>query len=87
MTDYFDLYRIAQTFALTQADLGAALERTFMSRNTSLPTALPLGLSLEFARNPEMIAQWRGFLKRNGIVAPELTLELVIEHIQPWLEG
>ncbi len=87
MKDYYDLYCIAQTFALTPDELNAALERTFRSRNTPLAAALPLGLSLEFARNPEKIAQWRGFLKRNGIVAPELTLETVIERIRPWLVG
>jgi hypothetical protein len=33
------------------------------------------------------ISQWQGFLKRNGIRAPELTLERVVERIRPWLEG
>ena len=85
MKDYYDLYCIAQTFELELSEIQLALERTFKSRSTPLPTDMPLGLSLEFAQNPVKILQWKGFLKRNGIVATDLTLEMVIDRIRPWL--
>jgi Nucleotidyl transferase AbiEii toxin, Type IV TA system len=86
MKDYYDLYIISQTFTINPLELRTALERTFERRSTPMPTGLPLGLSDEFALNPLKISQWQGFLKRNGIRAPELTLERVIERIRPWLE-
>ena len=56
------------------------------AQTATLPP-VPLGLSDEFALNPLKISQWQGFLKRNGIRSPELTLERVIERIRPWLKG
>ena len=87
MKDYYDLYTIAQTFTINPLELRVALERTFERRGTPMPTGLPLGLSDEFALNVLKISQWQGFLKRNAIRAPELTLERVIARIRPWLEG
>jgi predicted nucleotidyltransferase component of viral defense system len=86
LKDYYDLYCIAQTFALQPDELRVALERTFERRATPLPTELPLGLSEAFALNPTKVAQWQGFLKRNGIDSSELSLERVVAQIRPWME-
>ena len=44
-----------------------------MFRRTELPAAAPTGLSQKFSADVEHQAQWRSFLARNQLQAPELS--------------
>jgi len=72
MKDYFDLYALAREDAVDAAVLADAIAATFERRSTVVPAGLPAGLRGDFAQEPSVQAQWRGFLTRNRIDAPAL---------------
>mgnify|MGYP001168640428 FL=1 len=72
MKDYFDLRALAREGVLDAAALAAAVAATFARRGTAFPTELPLGLSDEFAKDATRLAQWKAFLGKNRLDAPEL---------------
>jgi hypothetical protein len=47
--------------------LRRAVEATFQRRQTTLPTAIPAGLSDAFVGDPTKQAQWKAFLKKNRL--------------------
>ena len=83
MKDYFDLRALQQEKAINEADLVRAIAATFQRRGTPIPAALPLGLTSEFARDGQKLAQWTGFLGKNRLKAP--SLEDVVEGLAAWL--
>jgi hypothetical protein len=72
MKDYFDLRALAREGVLDAAALAAAVAATFARRGTAFPNELPLGLSDEFAKDATRLAQWKAFLGKNRLDAPEL---------------
>lgn len=78
MKDYFDLRALAREGTIDPAQLAQALAATFTRRGTSLPEALPLGLSDEFAKDTGKAGQWKAFLGKNRLDAPSLA-EVVAE--------
>lgn len=67
MKDYFDLWVIALNSDLSGETLRQAIHETFARRQTNIPTTVPLGLTSEFAFDPQKQTQWRAFLHRNGL--------------------
>lgn len=84
MKDYFDVYALAREGALDARSLADAIAATFDRRGTTLPSAVPLGLSEEFARDAAKLNQWRAFLGKNRIEAP--ALEAVVAELRHFLE-
>jgi predicted nucleotidyltransferase component of viral defense system len=72
MKDYYDLYVLLNEGSLNRDAVPVAIGRTFARRKTSLPQAIPIGLSEEFIHNPTKAAQWNAFLSRNKLEAPTL---------------
>ncbi len=72
MKDYFDLRALAREGALHAGDLAPAIAATFKRRGTSIPDAVPFGLTDEFAHDSVKRAQWNAFLRKNGLNAPGL---------------
>lgn len=72
MKDYFDLLMLAREGAMSTETLAQAIAATFRRRGTTLPEALPLGLSDEFAANEAKRKQWDAFTQRNQLQAPAL---------------
>jgi predicted nucleotidyltransferase component of viral defense system len=83
MKDYFDLYALAQESALSIRALADAIAATFARRQTQLPSAVPLGLSDEFALDASKLAQWKAFLSKNRLAAP--ALEQVVAELRYFL--
>lgn len=83
MKDYFDLRALAHEGAMDTSLLAQAIAATFARRGTALPTEIPLGLSDEFAADPTKRAQWRAFLNRNRLTAPELSA--VVTEVREYL--
>jgi predicted nucleotidyltransferase component of viral defense system len=72
MKDFYDLRALAAEGKLDAAQLANAIAATFARRGTPLPNDLPLGLSDEFAHDRAKIAQWKAFLNKNRLTAPDL---------------
>ena len=83
MKDYFDLWILAQHAELDRNVLTDAIAATFERRGTILPTDAPLGLSKAFSGDPIKRQQWKAFLSKNKLVAPDL--DEVIAELQKLL--
>lgn len=84
MKDYFDLWILHRQGELDPATLQASLVATFGRRGRPLPQDMPVGLSDDFAADPQKQRQWATFLKKNRLDA--LQLIEVIRALRAWLE-
>jgi predicted nucleotidyltransferase component of viral defense system len=80
MKDFFDIRALAREGKTDPAILAEAIAATFARRGTPLPSDTPLGLSDDFARDAAKLAQWKAFLGRNRLAAPDL--REVIEEVR-----
>jgi predicted nucleotidyltransferase component of viral defense system len=62
--DYFDLHYLASHFELDRATLAESIQRTFARRRTPIPAGEPMGLTLDYWRNPLRPTQVRAFARR-----------------------
>lgn len=72
MKDYFDLLSLVREGRLDPTVLRHAVSATFERRNTTTPGSMPTGLTTEFASDDAKQRQWRAFLNRGRLEAPEL---------------
>jgi hypothetical protein len=70
--DYFDLWTMAMHSDLDGEVLSHAISATFERRNTPLPREIPMGLSDAFISDVQKQRQWRAFLGKNALSAPDL---------------
>lgn len=63
MKDYFDILLLARHFAFDGDKLATAIQATFERRETPLQ-ARPVGLTQEFAEQPDKRTQWAAFLRK-----------------------
>jgi len=72
MKDYYDLYILLQRGNVDRKVLPEAIAATFKRRGTELPTEIPVGVQDEFSANAGKQRQWRTFVDRNRLEAPDL---------------
>jgi predicted nucleotidyltransferase component of viral defense system len=72
MKDYFDLWFLATYAEIDAATLRRAVQATFERRGTNMSLAMPTGLTDAFATDSIKHQQWRAFLAKSKLVAPEL---------------
>ncbi|PWF49321.1 nucleotidyl transferase AbiEii/AbiGii toxin family protein [Massilia glaciei] len=72
MKDYFDLWILALHASIDRAILNEAIKATFERRGTPIPIDTPLGLSATFATDQMKQQQWKAFLSKNKLKAPDL---------------
>lgn len=70
--DYFDLWTIAMHSELDGDVLSRAVSATFERRETPLPIEIPMGLSDTFIADTLKQSQWKAFLGKNKLSAPDL---------------
>lgn len=71
LKDYFDLYVIFSRENLNIKTLTQAVNATFTRRGMDVPSAMPRGLTEEFANDASRQSIWAAFLRKNGLtVAP-----------------
>ena len=90
MKDFYDLWVLAERFQFENATLAAAIQATFATRETALPTSLPLALQTDFYQLPSKQTQWKAFLRKSGLNAEsslEETIRVVREFVIPIVEG
>jgi predicted nucleotidyltransferase component of viral defense system len=86
MKDYYDLWVLAQRFEFESSTLAAAIQATFDTRHTTLPTSSPLALRAEFYELTTKQAQWLAFLRKSGLKADSSlkeAVEVIREFIMP----
>ena len=74
MKDYFDVRALLREGRIDEMTLAQAIAATFNRRDTSLPEEAPSGLTDSFSGDEARQAQWRGFLTRNRLQAPALSV-------------
>jgi hypothetical protein len=72
MKDYFDLDLLLRDPEVDDDELRSAVAATFQRRQSSIPAALPIGLSDAFAADPGKRTQWAAFLRKNRLDASGL---------------
>lgn len=72
MKDFFDILALAREGRLEPALLGEAIAATFLRRGTPIPQDTPLGLSDTFAADVGKLRQWKAFLGKSRLTAPDL---------------
>jgi predicted nucleotidyltransferase component of viral defense system len=80
MKDFFDLWFIFTTFQDDLNMLAQAVQKTFARRGQLIPQDVPIGLSDQFANDPQKQAQWKAFLKYT--IGGEVSLDTVINIIR-----
>ncbi|WP_211454244.1 nucleotidyl transferase AbiEii/AbiGii toxin family protein [Collimonas antrihumi] len=76
LKDYLDIWVLLDREALNAHTLARAIAATFVRLGMSVPVALPIGLTDEFATDPSRQTMWLAFLKKNQLVVTPL-LEVV----------
>lgn len=82
MKDYFDLWILSRHSDFEGEVMQRALVATLERRKTPADPQ-PLGLTDDFAQDATKLAQWRGFIKKNKLEAPELPA--VIDELRAFL--
>jgi predicted nucleotidyltransferase component of viral defense system len=67
LKDYFDLSVLLERETLDTDLLAQAIKATFERRGMSVPDAVPIGLTDEFANDSSRQSLWLAFLKKNGL--------------------
>lgn len=73
LKDYLDLYVLLSNEQIDNQVLAKAIQATFNRRGMSLPEALPIGLTDEFANDPSRESMWKAFLRKNELEQKPLT--------------
>lgn len=79
--DYYDLLALARLFEFDGATVRDALIATFERRGTPLPIDVPVGLSPEFAGDPQKARLWEAFINREALLLEPGDLTAAIEDI------
>ncbi|HAU1970607.1 TPA: nucleotidyl transferase AbiEii/AbiGii toxin family protein [Legionella pneumophila] len=78
LKDYLDLYVLLNNEQLDNQILAKAIQATFNRRGMTLPEALPIGLTDEFANDPTRESMWKAFLRKNELEQKSLTEVIVV---------
>jgi Nucleotidyl transferase AbiEii toxin, Type IV TA system len=73
LKDYFDLWVLLTTQDFDPVLLQTAIAATLERRQTTLPASTPVGLTSAFGADEQKIKQWRAFIAKNQLQAPELS--------------
>jgi hypothetical protein len=72
LKDYLDIWVLLGRETLNAHTLARAIAATFIRRGMPVPSALPIGLTDEFATDPSRQAMWLAFLKKNQLAVTPL---------------
>lgn len=86
MRDFFDVSALAERLPFEGRPLARAVRATFERRRTPLPEATPLALTADFAALPDKQAQWRGFLRKNGLATAPTQFGTVVARVAEFLD-
>ncbi len=81
MKDFFDLWAISSTTEFEGAMLARAIRSTFERRGTQISSDRPLALTDTFTMDPEKMAQWKGFIRKNRLEDEQLELSDAVSRL------
>jgi hypothetical protein len=89
LKDYFDLWTIAKHSEIDGGLLARAITATFARRETALPKNTPAGVGDELLADNRKRTEWRAFLSKNKLTAPDLVevVALLRAFLLPAIEG
>jgi predicted nucleotidyltransferase component of viral defense system len=64
MKDFYDIWFMANTWTFDMASLRKAILTSFERRGSTIPTAVPFGLTDDFLNDPQKKQQWSAFVSR-----------------------
>ena len=70
LRDYYDIWLVSKSRAISGSELAAAIAATFAHRGTLLTAEIPPGLTEVFYENPAAQSRWRSFLMTKRVDAP-----------------
>jgi hypothetical protein len=73
LKDFYDMWLLLTAGDMDDDILGAAIAATFNRRKRPIGDEWPVGLTDEFAADPQRQRQWQAFLAKNGLAAPPLS--------------
>lgn len=79
MKDFFDLWHITKSQALTASGLHQAIAATFKARGTPIPSQPPLAFTPDFTRDEAKQRIWQAFLARSRLEAPASLYEVMLD--------
>jgi predicted nucleotidyltransferase component of viral defense system len=85
MRDFFDVHALSERESFDGDRLVQALRATFERRRTPIPSRLPPALTPAFAEPSDKRAQWRGFLRKNGLASVPTDLEQIVATLATFL--
>jgi len=85
MKDFYDVWTLAEQFEFEGDLLRSAIRATILLRQTPIPTAPPLALTADFARDPSKSTQWIAFLKKGMLTETPPPFANVAELLQAFL--
>ena len=85
MKDFYDLYVMSRFYEFRLDILSKAIRATFKRRNTEIPDALPLALTMKFAEDKDKSKQWRSFLDKYNLHDTPEDFGLVIGHLREFI--
>ena len=80
LKDYFDLSVLLERETLDTDLLAQAIKATFERRGMSVPDAMPIGLTDEFAHDSSRQSLWLAFLKKNEL--PPEPLPAIVDRLR-----
>ena len=80
LKDYFDLSVLLERETLDTDLLAQAIKATFERRGMSVPDAVPIGLTDEFAHDSSRQSLWLAFLKKNEL--PPEPLPAIVDRLR-----
>jgi len=72
MKDFYDLHWLSNHYQHEQEKIRQAIHNTFQRRQTPLPQSPPIAFTKAFYHDPQKISQWKAFLKKSSLNAPDL---------------
>lgn len=72
LKDFYDVYVLASDREFDARVLSAALRDTFTRRGTAIPSGVPVAWTPAFFDDARKREQWRAFLRKSDLTAPEL---------------
>lgn len=84
MKDYFDVWKISESYSIDSNSLARSIQATFNHRNTIIPTNVPPGLSKNVLSNPLALKVWKSFIERNTLY-DSLDFSIVLTAVSAFL--
>ena len=81
MKDFWDVQYLIKESSFDGGTIQNAIRSTFANRKTAVPEILPIALTEDFIKNPEIGTDWKAFIKRNKIKA-DTDFAAVIESLR-----